>query len=229
MSFILALETATPICSIALHEQGKLVDSHSAEVSGAHAERLIGLIKEMLERNDVSPDQLSAIAVSEGPGSYTGLRIGVSTAKGLAFAWDLPLIGISTLKILASAAQRYISGEAFIVALLDARRMEVFHQIFDENLNSLVDLSSELIEQNSYSDFLNQKKTLFVGDGAFKVSQVINSPNATFPGLKIDASQMGELAFEKFKAKDFEDLAYFVPNYLKEFKALHSKKNPLLL
>ena len=229
MALILAIETSTPVCSIALHNRGELLDSISLEINGAHAERLMRMIEQLLSRNSIMPNELSAVAVSEGPGSYTGLRIGVSTAKGLAFAWDLPLIGVSTLRILAFAAKSSVVGEGFIVALLDARRQEVFHQIFDEELNPLIDLNSEVLEENSYADLLQQKPTYFVGDGAAKVSEVIRSSRAHFLDLKIDASQMGVLAFEKFTKSDFESIAYFVPNYLKEFKALHAKKNPLFI
>ena len=228
MTLILSIETSTPICSIALHRDGSLIDSESLEVAGAHSERLMIMIQQLLGRNQVQAEVLDAVAVSEGPGSYTGLRIGVSTAKGLSFAWDLPLIGISTLKILAFAAKSRISDKAYIVALLDARRMEVFHQVFDQDLKSIVPLGSALIDEDSYHEILEERSTYFVGDGAEKVSQVISDVNATFFDTKIDAVHMGFLAFEKFEKSEFADLAYFTPNYLKEFKALQAKKNPLL-
>lgn len=229
MGLILSIETSTPICSIALHRDGKLIDSESIEVAGAHAERLMLMIEDLLEGINIKASSLDAIAVSEGPGSYTGLRIGVSTAKGLAFAWDIPLIAISTMKVLAFAAQKTIFEQAYIVSLLDARRMEVFDQVFDQDLNSIISLESKLIDQYSFIQLLEDKKVYFVGDGSHKVSQVIHHRNAVFIDLKIDAEYIGEIAFEKFTAGEFADLAYFVPNYLKEFKALHSKKNPLLL
>jgi tRNA threonylcarbamoyladenosine biosynthesis protein TsaB len=229
MGLILSIETSTPICSIALHRDGKLVDSESIELAGAHAERLMGMIEDLLERSHTKASLLDAVAVSEGPGSYTGLRIGVSTAKGLAFAWDIPLIGISTMKVLAFAAQKVIFDQAYIVALLDARRMEVFDEVFDQDLNSIVSLESKLINEDSFIQLLEERKVYFVGDGADKASHVIQHRNAVFLDLKIDAAYMGEIASEKFMIGEFADLAYFVPNYLKEFKALHSKKNPLLL
>lgn len=229
MGLILSIETSTPICSIALHRDGKLIDSESIEVAGAHAERLMLMIEDLLEGINIKASSLDAVAVSEGPGSYTGLRIGVSTAKGLAFAWDIPLIAISTMKVLAFAAQKTILEQAYIVVLLDARRMEVFDQVFDQDLNSIISLESKLIDQYSFIQLLEDKKVYFVGDGSHKVSQVIHHSNAVFIDLKIDAEYIGEIAFEKFTAGEFADLAYFVPNYLKEFKALHSKKNPLLL
>jgi tRNA threonylcarbamoyladenosine biosynthesis protein TsaB len=228
MALILSLETSTPICSIALHQDGILIDSESIEVPGAHSERLVTMIQQLLGRNQLQTEGLDAIAVSEGPGSYTGLRIGVSTAKGLAFAWDLPLIGISTLKILAFAAKSRIPDKAYIVALLDARRMEVFHQVFNQDLKSIVSLGSALIDEDSYHEILEERPTYFVGDGAEKVSQVISHANAIFLDTKIDAKHMGILAFEKFERREFVNLAYFAPNYLKEFKALQAKKNPLL-
>lgn len=229
MALILSIETSTPICSIALHRDGILIDSESIEVAGAHSERLMTMIQQLLGRNQFQAEMFDAIAVSEGPGSYTGLRIGVSTAKGLAFAWDLPLIGISTLKILAFAAKKRISDNAYIVALLDARRMEVFHQVFNQDLKSIVSLGSALIDEDLYREILEERPTYFVGDGAEKVSQVISHVNATFLDTKIEAKHMGELAFENFERGEFVNLAYFAPNYLKEFKALQAKKNPLLL
>lgn len=228
MTLILSVETSTPICSIALHRNGILIDSESLEVAGAHSEKLMTMIEQLLGRNQLQTELLDAVAVSEGPGSYTGLRIGVSTAKGLAFAWDLPLIGISTLKILAFAAKSKIPDKAYIVTLLDARRMEVFHQVFNQDLKSVVSLGSALIQEDSYYEFLEDGPTYFVGDGAEKVSHVISHVNATFLDTKIDAIHMGVLAFEKFEKGEFVNLAYFVPNYLKEFKALQSKRNPLL-
>jgi tRNA threonylcarbamoyladenosine biosynthesis protein TsaB len=229
MAFILSIETSTPVCSIALHENGVIVDAEVNYGKGAHSELLVRMISDLLERCKISPNALSAIAVSEGPGSYTGLRIGVATAKGLAFAWDLPLISIPTLKLLAFAAVERLGNISYIIPVLDARRMEVYREIFDSKLNSLSALGFELIDQYSFKEWLDQNQVCFLGDGATKLKEVIDHANAIFLDLEISASFMGVLAFEKFQNSDFVDLAYFSPNYLKEFKALHSKKNPLLL
>jgi tRNA threonylcarbamoyladenosine biosynthesis protein TsaB len=228
MAYILSIETSTQICSIALHQNGLLVDLAINEGKGAHSQLLMRMISDLLGRCNLSTRQLSAIAVSKGPGSYTGLRIGVSTAKGLAFAWDLPLISIPTLKLLAYAAIKNIEGIAYVIPVLDARRMEVYREVFDSKLNTLSALDSELIDQNSFKAWLDLDKVCFLGDGAVKLKKVLEDCNAIFLDIEISARFMGELAFDKYKMSNFENLAYFVPNYLKEFKALHSKKNPLL-
>lgn len=229
MEVILSLETSTPICSIALHQNGVMIGEKSLDVPGAHSEKLVGMIDSLLDECQLSIKQVSAVAVSEGPGSYTGLRIGVSVAKGLAFAGDIPLIAISTLKALSYGAKSEIEDTGLIVAMLDARRMEVYREVFDQDLNSVRKLDSEVIDEESFSDLLEKGKVYFVGDAAEKVSKVIHYANAVFLDIKISAEYVGVLAFEKFQKGEFADLAYFVPNYLKEFKALQSKKNPLLI
>lgn len=229
MAVILSLETSTPICSIALHRYGILLGEKSLDVPGSHSEKLMGMIEELLEECQFTIKQINAIAISEGPGSYTGLRIGVSVAKGLAFASDIPLVAISTLKALSYGAKFLVEDEGLIVAMLDARRMEVYREVFDQDLNPFRKLDSEIIDLASFSDLLNNGRVYFVGDGVEKVSKVINHPNAIFLDLKISAEYVGALAYEKFKREEFADLAYFVPNYLKEFKALQSKKNPLFI
>ena len=229
MAHILSIETSTSICSIALHTDGEYVDSEVNFGKGAHSELLVRMISELLARTGVSPSQLDSIAVSEGPGSYTGLRIGVSTAKGLAYAWDLPLISIPTMRLLAYAAIEQLGDIDVIIPLLDARSMEVYREVFDSTLNTLAVLDSELIDQGSFKNWLELNRVCFLGDGAEKLKAIIDHRHAVFLEVEISAKFMGHLAFEKFKNSDFENLAYFVPNYLKEFKALHSKKNPLLL
>jgi tRNA threonylcarbamoyladenosine biosynthesis protein TsaB len=226
--YILSIETSTQICSIALHQNGALIDLEANDGKGAHSELLVRMISDLLDRCNISMRELNAIAVSEGPGSYTGLRIGISTAKGLAFAWDLPLIGIPTLKLLAYAAVENLGDIPYIIPVLDARRMEVYREVFDSELNTLDALDSELIDQNSFKAWLAHNRVCFLGDGAEKLKNVLENCNAIFLDIEISARFMGELAFDKYQSSKFEDLAYFVPNYLKEFKALHSKKNPLL-
>lgn len=229
MSIILSLETSTPVCSIALHEDGVLLKSKSLDVPGAHSEKLMDMIDCLLKDCKLSIKEISVVAVSEGPGSYTGLRIGVSVAKGLAFALDIPLIAVSTLKALSYGAKRQVEGIGLIVSMLDARRMEVYREVFDRDLNSVIKLDSEIIDERSYSELLEKSKVYFVGDAVKKVSEVINHPNAVFLDVEISAEYIGALAYEKFQNEEFADLAYFAPNYLKEFKALKSKKNPLLI
>ncbi|MEB2781688.1 tRNA (adenosine(37)-N6)-threonylcarbamoyltransferase complex dimerization subunit type 1 TsaB [Algoriphagus sp. C2-6-M1] len=229
MAVILSLETSTPVCSIALHQNGVLLGEKSLDVPGTHSEKLMGMIESLLNECRLTVEQISAVAVSEGPGSYTGLRIGVSVGKGLAFAGDIPLIAVSTLKALSFGAISQMDSRGVIIAMLDARRMEVYREVFDYELNSLERLDSEIIEESSYSELLEKGKVYFVGDAVNKVSEVIKHPNACFLDLKISAAYVGILAYKKFQSGEFADLAYFVPNYLKEFKALQSKKNPLLI
>lgn len=227
MAIILSIETSTPICSVALHQEGKLLFLQELEEAGAHAEKLMGLIESVLDSQQISVHDLDAIAVSEGPGSYTGLRIGVSTAKGLAFAGDLKLIGVSTLKALALGAKQTCASQELIISMLDARRMEVYREIYDAELNVISPLDAEILDQNSYQEILQKGQVCFVGDAVTKVSEIIAHPNAKFLKIPVSADLIGQAGFQKYKNQEFEDLAYFVPNYLKEFKALQSKKNPL--
>jgi tRNA threonylcarbamoyladenosine biosynthesis protein TsaB len=227
MAIILSIETSTPICSVALHQDGKLLFLREIEEAGAHAEKLMGLIESVLGTQQLSVHDLDAIAVSEGPGSYTGLRIGVSTAKGLAFAGDLNLLGVSTLKALALGAKQTCTSHELIISMLDARRMEVYREIYDAELNVVSSLDAEILDQNSYQEILQKSKVCFVGDAVTKVSEIITHPNAKFLKVPVSADLIGQVGFQKYKNQEFESLAYFVPNYLKEFKALQSKKNPL--
>lgn len=230
MTSILSIETSTSVCSVALHRGEELLGVKSINGAGLHAAKLMGLISELLEVHAIEAGMISAVAVSEGPGSYTGLRIGVSTAKGLAYAWDVPLIGISTLKAMAKAAQSRVANteSCYIVPVLDARRMEVYREIFNSALISQVELDAEVIDETSFKELLDKSSVYFVGDAVEKMKTVISHPNAHFLEIEVSAEPIGVLAYSKFLANDFEDIAYFVPNYLKEFKALHSKKNPLL-
>ena len=227
MAIILSIETSTSICSVALHKNGDLLGLCEIEETGAHAQKLMGLIDSLLAEQKLDTKELSAIAVSEGPGSYTGLRIGVSTAKGLAFSGSLPLIGVGALKALALGAKHQVDHQGLIISMLDARRMEVYREIFDSDLNIISPIEAEIINESSFQNQLEKGKVYFVGDAVDKVSQVINHPNANFLRIAVSADLTGKEAFVKYQNQEFEDLAYFVPNYLKEFKALHSKKNLL--
>lgn len=227
MAKILSIETSTSVCSVAIHNSGELIALAEINEVGAHAEKLMGLISEVLKKANLDYKSLDAIAVSEGPGSYTGLRIGVSTAKGLVYGLDKPLIGINTLQALATSVQA--KEREWIVAVLDARRMEVFSQTFDFKAKPASQIESIILEEISFQNLLESSRVYFVGDALEKMKDVVKSPNAIFlDQISFSASSMGKLAFEKFSQKRFEDIAYFVPNYLKEFKALQSKKNPLL-
>ncbi|MBM3426699.1 MAG: tRNA (adenosine(37)-N6)-threonylcarbamoyltransferase complex dimerization subunit type 1 TsaB [Bacteroidetes bacterium] len=227
MARILSIETSTSLCSVALHDRGQLCALAEIQEPGAHAEKLLQLVDGALEQAGISFGNLDAIAVSQGPGSYTGLRIGVSTAKGIAYGMEIPLIGINTLQAMA-ASQPVNQGE-FVVAVLDARRMEVYTQTFGDANQEVTLIEALILEEGVFASILERGKVYFVGDGAEKVKGYVQHPNAVFSDSweqSLSAKNMGQLAFEKFLRQDLEDLAYFVPNYLKEFKALQSSKNP---
>lgn len=229
MARILSIETSTSMCSVALHERGALLALAEIKEPGAHAEKLLLLVDEVFEKAELSFGDLDAVAVSQGPGSYTGLRIGVSTAKGIAYGLDIPLIGINTLQAMA-ASQPLNQGE-FVVAVLDARRMEVYTQTFGYANQEITSIAALVLEEGVFASILEKGRVYFVGDGAEKVKAYAQHPNAVFSGSweqSLSAKNMGQLAFEKFLRQDSEDLAYFVPNYLKEFKALQSSKNPFV-
>lgn len=229
MARILSIETSTSICSVAIHEQGELLALAEIKEPGAHAEKLVLLVDEVFEKAGLNFTDLDAVAVSQGPGSYTGLRIGVSTAKGIAYAMEIPLIGINTLQAMA-ASQRVAPGD-YVVAVLDARRKEVYTQTFGDSRQELSPIEAVVLEEGVFASILEKGRVYFVGDGVEKVKEEVKSTNALFIAdwaISISAKNMGVLAFEKYASKEWEDLAYFVPNYLKEFKALQSTKNPLL-
>jgi tRNA threonylcarbamoyladenosine biosynthesis protein TsaB len=190
----------------------------------SHAEKLHEFIKDVVEITNIKLTDLNAIAVSKGPGSYTGLRIGVSAAKGLCFALNIPLIAIDTLKSLALSI---LKTDGFIIPLLDARRMEVYTAVFDYSGKQLKEVSAEIIDENSFAEFLEKDKVFILGDGAEKCKEIITHKNAVFIDDKFpSANEMSKLGFLKYKKNDIEDVAYFEPFYLKDFIAVKAK-NPL--
>jgi tRNA threonylcarbamoyladenosine biosynthesis protein TsaB len=216
MCLILHLETSTKSCSVALSENGKLTDLeelHSAEFT--HAENLTVFIEKIMKRVGKKFSELDAISVSSGPGSYTGLRIGVSTAKGLCYALDIPLISVGALVSLASLAR--IKHQGSICAMIDARRMEVYSAIYDSDLKILKTISADILDENSYSEF---EPFLAVGDGAEKMSEAWAGRQVII-NTEIMASATGQVewAYQKYLNQEFEDVAYFEPYYLKEFIA----------
>jgi tRNA threonylcarbamoyladenosine biosynthesis protein TsaB len=223
MAYILNIETSTTNCSVALSESGAVIgfkEDNSLEYS--HAERLHVYIDEVLKTAKVSKDQLAAIAISKGPGSYTGLRIGVSAAKGLCYALSLPLISVPTLEALAHQVD---NPKGTIVAMLDARRMEVYSAIYDANYNETRSTEAEVLTPESYQELLESTPVYFIGNGVAKTKEIITHKNAQFIEDKLpSAKQMCALSYDKFKTNDFEDVAYFEPFYLKDFIAIPSKK-----
>ncbi|PKD17528.1 tRNA threonylcarbamoyladenosine biosynthesis protein TsaB [Salegentibacter salinarum] len=218
MALILCLETATTNCSVALSKDGvQLALKEDKSNNYSHAEKLHIFIDEILKENNLAVTDLDAIAVSKGPGSYTGLRIGVSTAKGLCFSLDIPLISIATL---ASLATQVELDKGFIIAMLDARRMEVYSAVFDEKLNSIRETKAEVLDENSFIDFLEKDKTVFIGNGVEKFEAICKHSNAEFISDKLpSAREVCSLAEAKYKISDTEDVAYFEPYYLKDFIA----------
>lgn len=227
MAYILAIETSTSICSIALHRSSELIGLLESDQQGVHAEQIMLMVVDLLQTAQLDFSDLNAVAVSEGPGSYTGLRIGVSTAKGIAYAQNLPLIAISPLQTLAD--QVNLKSKEWAVPMMDARRMEVYRIVVDSEGNQVEDLIAEVVDSDSYSSYLEKGKVFFIGDAIEKVKNVLIHPNAVFVSKPtFSAAHYGAKAFDKFEKGEFVDIAYFVPNYLKEFKAVQSRKNPLL-
>ena len=224
MSYILNIETATKNCSVALAKEGKtILCKEIAEEGYSHAERLHVFIEQILVETQLTFQDLSAIAVSQGPGSYTGLRIGISAAKGLCFALDIPLIAIDTLAVLASQAK---VQEGVIIPMIDARRMEVYTAFFDGTSGEMIkETEAKILDENSFSE-LADKKVLFIGDGAKKFQDLLTAfgeglPKAEFKfDIYPSAKGLIKKSVEKFNQKEFEDTAYFEPFYLKDFQGI---------
>jgi tRNA threonylcarbamoyladenosine biosynthesis protein TsaB len=229
MGSILLIETSAKICSAALAVDGKVVFSKRNDEGMAHARLLPGFVDEVLK--NLGGAKIDAVAVSSGPGSYTGLRIGVATAKGLAFGYDAPLIAVPTLELLAYTVKSSVEVEkdALICPMIDARRMEVYSQLFDSEPKEAGETQAEIITEDSYKSLLQAgKKVYFAGDGAAKCSSVITSENAVFvDGIEPDAANMAELAERRLNNGEFVDVAYFEPFYLKDFVATQSKHKVL--
>lgn len=219
MAIILSIETSASACSVALHKDGKLIDTIEIAEPQAHAAKVAVSIKELLNKSSLTVNNLEAVAVSSGPGSYTGLRIGTSVAKGLCFGLDIPLIAIPTLRALTHHVAKSHKG-SFFCPMIDARRMEVYVQIFDPMLNAMTETEARVIDETSFQELLDQQTVLFFGDGAEKCRGVINHPNAKFiQDVHPEASFVGGVAEQDFREKKFADLVDFTPFYLKEFVA----------
>lgn len=226
MPNILHIETSTEVCSVALSSDG-VVKFHRQDFDGpSHAALLGGFVEEVIAFARENKIDLDAIAVSGGPGSYTGLRIGVSEAKGLCFGMNLPLIAVSTLELLCCTAMFRVDIEegAWICPMIDARRMEVYAAVYNEYLNPVMPVGAYVVDENTFADVLSQHKVIFCGNGATKCSKVINHPNAIFvDGVYPLASNMLALAERAFARNAFSDVAYYEPFYLKEFVATTPK------
>ena len=230
MSCILSIETSTSVCSVALSMDGEVLFEKASFDGPSHAALLGVFIEEALSVLKGKGKKLDAVAVSSGPGSYTGLRIGVSVAKGLCFGFGIPLIGIHTLDIMAATAIKENKSAAgcLYCAMLDARRMEVYAAIYDSSLKLVRETTADIVEADTYSPYLEKGKICFFGNGAAKCKSVITSPNAIFiEDIHPLAVNMIPLAEQAFAAGQFEDTAYFEPFYLKEFQATIAKNKVL--
>lgn len=223
MTYILHLETATKVCSVALSKNGQLAQLKETEEDGySHGENLTVFIEDVLKKEGISTSDLAAVSVASGPGSYTGLRIGVSTAKGICFGADKPLIAIDALSALCEMAREKFPSDS-ICAMIDARRMEVFSMIQDGTGNQMKPISADIIEEDSYKEL---EPFVYVGDGAEKLNEIWANRTGLTTDLSIKSSAAGQvkMAYEKFQQGNFEDVAYFEPFYLKDFIAGVKKK-----
>lgn len=230
MPNIIHIETSTEVCSVALSSDGVVKFQRQDFEGPSHAALLGGFVEEAVKyarENDIA---LHAIAVSSGPGSYTGLRIGVSEAKGLCFGMNLPLIAVSTLELLCCTAMFRVDVEddALICPMIDARRMEVYAAVYDECLQPVMPVGAYIVDENTFAEVLSQRKVIFCGNGAAKCREVINHPNAIFvDGVYPLATGMLALAERAFARNEFCDVAYYEPFYLKDFVAT-TPKNKIL-
>lgn len=228
---LLSLETATDVCSVALHEMGgRLLAAHHLYTDRSHADRLSVLVEQLFSNAGISATQLSGVAISEGPGSYTGLRIGTSLAKGICYALDIPLLAVPTLAALAQAARSQLPEQqtpAYFIPLLDARRMEVYTAVFDQEGQEQQPVAAQVLAEDCFVPWLT-RPAYFFGDGLPKSRPFLEHPNAhLLPSLQPTAEAVGLLALQKYAAGDTADLAYFEPFYLKAFKAIKPRQDKL--
>ena len=238
MEKIILIETSTALCSVALAEDGQITAYRESSAPKAHASLTAVFIDEMLKERGLTIADCDAVCVSMGPGSYTGLRVGVSTAKGLCFGSGKPLLAVGTLDTLVAQASDVIPGltgdPRFIIPMVDARRMEVYTAVFSSchpehsegspSYTQVTETAPVIVDETSFAEYLEQGPCLFIGDGAGKCADVIKHPNASFCQCWPKASAMLAPALAAYRSGDFKDVAYFEPFYLKEFVATVSKK-----
>lgn len=222
MTYILNIETSTTNCSVALFNELNLIDCiEENKEDYSHSKSLHIFIDSILKKSKISPKELSAISVGKGPGSYTGLRIGVASAKGLCYALDIPLIALETLEVLS----QNVLDRGIVIPCLDARRMEVYSAVFDRENNRIRDTKAEVLNPESFKDYLDKDEVHFIGNTNKKIKEIITHKHANFVDHIFPSSrQMGVLSFNKFKKNQFEDLNNFEPFYLKDF--IGTKWNP---
>jgi tRNA threonylcarbamoyladenosine biosynthesis protein TsaB len=237
MTCLLAIETSTKFCSLTLAVDGESIFDRISLAGASHASQLGVFALEAVKYARANHFKIDAIAVSAGPGSYTGLRIGISEAKGLCYGIEIPLIAIPSLKILVSACFSHlassfsleeISAERLYCPMIDARRMEVYTALYDSNLNEIHPVQAKIITENSYKEYLDEHPVVFFGDGSDKCHKVVQSPNALFvKNIYPNAKALIPLAEKAFENGEFADVAYFEPFYLKEFQATIAKNKVL--
>lgn len=225
---ILCIETSTDVCSVALVHNAKVVAHAERFSTNAHASTLTPLIEKIMKENALSMSQIDAVAVSSGPGSYTGLRIGVSTAKGICYALSKPLIAVNSLHVIAEAIFKACPEARIAAPMIDARRMEVYTELINNEGEIMSGVEAKIIDSTSFANDLRYNKIYFGGNGADKCSTVINNPNAIFVNNILPlAENLTHIAQYKFDTKQFESVAYFEPFYLKEFVATTPKNKVL--
>lgn len=230
MATLLLIETSTNVCSVVLAIDGSIVFSKTNSDGMNHAELLSPYIDEAIQEMNKHCLKPDAVVVSGGPGSYTGLRIGVSTAKGLCYGWKVPLISVNTLRVIFNAAFSVVNPteKACFCPMIDARRMEVYCCVFDSEGNQISDITAEIVTEDSFRELLDKQKVYFFGNGAAKCMQTINHPNAVFiDNIVPEAQYMLGTAIQQFNNNEFQDVAYFEPFYLKEFQATTPKNKVL--
>jgi tRNA threonylcarbamoyladenosine biosynthesis protein TsaB len=227
MATILSIETSTPVSSVAIHRQGGLLASQCIHKDQSHAENLLPSIHQLLQICKIGMRELDAIAVSQGPGSYTGLRIGTSTAKGFCFGTGARLIAINSLKAMAYGVRKYFDEDSLLCPMLDARRMEVYCMMLKQDLTVVEQTQARIIDENAFQEYLTRGKVVFFGDGAMKCKKLLAHSNALFiEAVSPSAVQIGAMAGISYKNEQFENVEYFEPLYLKDFIAKKpSRKN----
>lgn len=220
MPVLLSLETSTDVCSVAVHRDDALLAIAEVHINQAHASRLALLINQVMNVAGVAMSGLTGVAVSSGPGSYTGLRIGTSTAKGLCFALGVPLLSAGTLDVMARQMMSVSIKDVLLGPMIDARRMEVYCALYNSEGNRLSEVEARVIDADSFAERLKTERIIFGGNGAAKCRSVITHPNASFlEGIFPSARHLGDLCYRKLVEGDAEDLMRFEPFYLKDFKA----------
>ena len=221
---ILCVDTTSDFCSVSLFDNQNLIENNNSKIERSHSKLLIKLIDDTLNNNKLKIADIDIFSISKGPGSYTGLRIGLSSIKGFCYALNKPLVSINTLKILAISALENIYDKDFILCpMIDARRMEVYTKSFDHNLNELSNDQAIILEKDTFDNY-KDKKVYFFGDGSDKYKKIVNRKNFIFlDNINPDSKFMGQLSYDKFINRNFEDLSSFEPNYIKDFYLIKKK------